>query len=179
MANDIKYLDTDDLTQQNEAFYKAINEGSDLACVLISTSYLDQCLATLLGKYFIVGKTSQRILDHRYGVIGSFSSRNDLAYCLGLISKKIYQNIKIAGDIRNKFAHSHLSLGFADVSKLVDILTFPSVANATRIEDGESKKVSDPFAGFTEPRTRFSIIMALTVSDVILEAVSAEHRAKK
>ncbi len=179
MARDIKFIATDDLNNQNKDFYKSINEGSDLACVLISTSYLDQCLATLLGKHFIVSKTSQNILDPRRGSIGTFSSRNDLAYCLGLISKKIYQNIKTAGDIRNAFAHSHLSLGFGDVSKLVDTLTFPSVISANRVENGKSKKVSDPFSGFTEPRTRFSIIMAMTVSEVMLEAVSTEHRAKK
>ena len=128
----------------------------------------------------MVSKTAQHLLDYR-GAIGALSTRNDLSYCLGLISKKLYQNIKNAGNIRNVFAHSHVSLRFtdADVSKLVENLTFPSILAATKIENGESQEVSDPFGNFTEPRVRFSIIMALTVNEVIAAAMSTDHRPKK
>jgi|GEM_PF-3366672 len=181
MARDVKSIGIDNLSKQSKDFYEAINEGTDLACVLISTSFLDQCLASLLEKYFIVSKTAQHLLDYRYGAIGALSTRNDLSYCLGLISKRLYQNIKDAGNIRNVFAHSHISISFTDtdVSKLVDNLTFPSILAATRIENGESQQVSDPFSNFTEPRLRFSIIMALTVNEVIAAAMSTDHKPKK
>lgn len=181
MARDVKSISMDDLSKQSKDFYEAINEGTDLACVLISTSYLDQCLASLLEKHFTVSDTAQRLLDYRNGAIGSLSTRNDVSYCLGLISKKLYQNIKTAGEIRNVFAHSHISISFTDIniSKLVEKLTFPQILAATRIENGESQQVADSFSNFTEPRIRFSIITTLTVNEVIAAAMSTDHRPKK
>ncbi len=176
MTRNTKPICMDALSEQGKDFYKAINEGSDLACILISTSYLDQCLSSLLSHFFKVGDTSKRILDSMGGAIGTFSVRNDLCYCLGLISKKNYQNIRTSIEIRNEFAHSHILLSFNDVSAFVDKLTFPyDVVQAIRIENGESIEVSSPFSGFTSPRVRFSIIMTLLVNDVIVETMSTRH----
>ncbi|ABQ27423.1 hypothetical protein Gura_3262 [Geotalea uraniireducens Rf4] len=48
------------------------------------------------------------------------------------------------GAIRNIFAHSHLNLSFgdADVTKLVNSLTFPSVLAAVRIQNGNAQHPS-------------------------------------
>jgi len=80
----------EDLSQESQALYDVLNDESDLACVLIATSYLDQTLASLLERYFVEGNTSQRLLDPRGGVLGTFASRADLSYCLGLIPKGLY-----------------------------------------------------------------------------------------
>lgn len=170
------------LSEQSKALCEVINNEPDLACVLISTSFLDQCLASLLEKYFIESSnTVQKLLDARGGTLGTFSSRSDLSYCLGLISKSLYQNLKIVGEIRNTFAHSHLNLSFgdADVAKLVNSLTFPSVLATVRIENGNAHHNSDPFGRFKEPRARFSVIIVLMVNRVLGTGLSTEHRPKQ
>lgn len=67
--------------------HEVINDGSDLACVLISASYLDKCLASMLQQYFIKSSVAKNVLNERGGALGTFSSRTDVSYCLGLITK--------------------------------------------------------------------------------------------
>lgn len=177
----IQILAGETLSEQSKALCDVINNETDLACVLISTSFLDQCLASLFERYFIESDTVPKLLDARGGTLGTFSSRSDLSYCLGLISKSFYQNMKIVGEIRNVFAHSHLSLNFgdADVTRLVNSLTFPSVLAAVRIEEGKAQNTSDPFGHFAAPRIRFSVIIVLMVNRILGTGFSTEHRPKQ
>ena len=75
------------LSGETAAFFEAINNGTDLACVLISTSYLDQCVATMLQKHFVKCSTAEGLLDPQGGAIGVYATRAKLAYCLGLFPK--------------------------------------------------------------------------------------------
>src|SRR5437899_3106263 len=83
--------------------YDVLNNESDLACVLIATSYLDNALATLLKRHLIESSVVNRVLESPRGPLSSFASRSDLAYCLGLISKGLRKNLEIIGQIRNTF----------------------------------------------------------------------------
>jgi DNA-binding MltR family transcriptional regulator len=108
-------LGLDELSADLDALYHTLNEESDLACVLIGTSYLAELLATTLKIQFIEGSTSDRLLDPQRGALGNFATRADLAYCLSLISKSVYQDLSRVAEIRNQFAHKHLSLTFKDL----------------------------------------------------------------
>lgn len=77
-------------SKQSKALYDAVNNEPDLPCVLISTSFLDQCLTSLLERFFIRSNIAKNMLDAGRGVLGSFSSRADLSYCLNLIPKTLY-----------------------------------------------------------------------------------------
>src|SRR5262249_51825332 len=99
------------LSGDNAKFYDAVNAESDMACILLCSSYLDQCLATLLHKFFIEGSTSDSLLKYN-GALGSFATRCNLAYCLGLIGKWSFQNLTNILEIRNVLAHSHLEIDF-------------------------------------------------------------------
>jgi DNA-binding MltR family transcriptional regulator len=136
---DSKILSAETLWKKAEDFYKAINEGSDLACVVISASYLDQCLASLLQKYFIESRISANVLDPKNGHLGTFSSRTDLSYCLGLIPKNLYQNLRVIAKICNAFAHIYPSKRFADpdVVNLCESLTFPRKCKAVTVTGNE------------------------------------------
>jgi DNA-binding MltR family transcriptional regulator len=68
---------------------------------------------------------SNRILLSNTGFAGNLRARLDLAYVLGLINKKDYNNILKILEIRNVFGHEHTIASFASrkISKLCEKLT--------------------------------------------------------
>lgn len=77
-----------------EMSMKEIMDGeTDLSCALLGASLIDLHLKILLEKFFIDGKTSERILSNT-GFAGNLRARTDLAYVLGLINKDNYYNSK-------------------------------------------------------------------------------------
>ena len=63
-----------------------------------------------------------------------------MAYCCGLISKGLFNNIIAIGDIRNRFAHAHLELDFDDelVVGFCNKLRFDTPASFTSTVDGRT-----------------------------------------
>jgi DNA-binding MltR family transcriptional regulator len=90
-----------------------INEGSDLACVVVGAAFLDGALKSLLAKKLLRSTVADKLLDES-SALGNFAARADLAYCLGLVKKEHYQDLNRVSQIRNQFAHKHLQLDFAD-----------------------------------------------------------------
>jgi DNA-binding MltR family transcriptional regulator len=108
-----------------EMSMNAIMDGeNELSCALLGASLIDLHLTMLLEKFFINGKTSERILSNT-GFAGNLRARADLAYVLGLINKKDYNNILKILEIRNVFGHEHTIASFASrkISKLCEKLT--------------------------------------------------------
>jgi DNA-binding MltR family transcriptional regulator len=100
------------LSKDGQSVYDVLNDEPDLSAVLVGTSYVDACLAALLEGFFLKGSTASELLDAK-GALGSFKSRSDACYCLGLINKCLYQELLVIAVIRNLFAHHHLALNFA------------------------------------------------------------------
>ena len=101
-----------ELTEDIQKVYDVLNNESDLACVLIGTSYLSELLGSLVMSQLKKSNVTKNLLKPDRGAIGSFRARADLAYCLDLISKYDYNDLLMIADIRNGFAHKHLSLDF-------------------------------------------------------------------
>ncbi len=134
-------------------------------------------LASLLCKFFIDGKPSAELFDEANGVLGTYSSRAKLAYCLGLIPDALFQNIKQIAKIRNAFAHSHIALDFdnPEVAQLCRKLTVPVVAETVVI--GHPPHLPAFFQALTAtPRGRFTLASINTVSSVIMIALATERR---
>lgn len=107
-------IPTEQLSVETRHLFDVLNNESDLACVVIGAAFIDTALASLLARKFIASSVSDKMLAST-GVLGTFSTRADLAYCLGLIKKKSqYKDILIVGRIRNQFAHNHLKLSFKE-----------------------------------------------------------------
>lgn len=102
----------ENLSKDTQKVYDVLNESSDIACVLIGTSYLAELIASAIKVAFIDSSISEKLLDPQRGAVGGFVTRSDLAYCLGLINKNIYQDLIKIAEIRNMFAHKHLALNF-------------------------------------------------------------------
>ncbi len=103
------------ISDDTQKVFDHLNEGTDLACVLVGASYLDELLANALMESFTnKGDTARRILDPQGGALGSFAIRANLAYCLGLIKKEVHQDLISIAEIRNRFAHIYLGCSFQD-----------------------------------------------------------------
>lgn len=90
-------------------FYQELQSESPRAAVIIAGAFLDAQLRNLLSKYFI---DDSKIVNELLGTennadcpLSSFSSRIKAAYCLGLLSKGLYDDLNMIKKIRNKFAH--------------------------------------------------------------------------
>lgn len=160
------------LRQETQKLYNVLNEAPDFVCVLTSTNYLDQTLAGLLKGYLIKSNTADNLLNPLGGALGSFSSRTDLCYTLGLISKDLYKNLRTMGEIRNKFAHSYFERQLDDneIKDSVESLIFPAMI---------VKKVGDSpnlLEQVMNPRDKFNIIATFMVNRLLLTGLSITKR---
>ncbi|MDK9707298.1 MAG: hypothetical protein OEL83_09625 [Desulforhopalus sp.] len=93
--------------------FRLLFSGNEISCVLIGASMIDKSLEDLLSRYFIKGKTSDKMLSDT-GILGTLRNKADCSYALGLVDKKVYQNIIWALEVRNVFGHHHLKCSFAN-----------------------------------------------------------------
>jgi DNA-binding MltR family transcriptional regulator len=178
----LKIPQIEKLSEESQSLFDVLNNESDLASVLVGTSYLDYTLASLLARYFIESDIAPKLLDLPRGPLSTFSSRADLAYCLGLIPKGLYQNLETIGRIRNAFAHSYLYLKFdhPEIVKLIDPLIFPTVHQSITIdESGERHDDSSPFSRVAQPRDKFNLIVVMMVNRLLLTGLATQHREKE
>jgi hypothetical protein len=168
------------LSEESKHLYGVLNNESDLACVLIASSYLDYALASLLKRHFIKSGLVKKLLDPPRGAISTFAMRSDLAYCLGLIPSGLRQNLATIGDIRNSFAHYYLALTLdsEDIAKLVDALVPPTV-HQTLTVDHSTVTGPQPMHLFGSRRDRFNAIVVMMVNSLLLTGLQTKRREKK
>jgi DNA-binding MltR family transcriptional regulator len=170
----------EELCEESQALFEVMYEEPDMACVLIATSYLEQTLASLLERFFIRSDTAKKLLDSRGGALGNFQSRSDVSYCLGLIPKSLYRNLCVVGEIRNKFAHSYLSLNLDDpeIVPMIESLTFPIFKE---VVTAEGREYNQDFltSRVTAPREKFKLIVVMMVNRLLLTGLSVKRRCRQ
>ena len=170
----MEILDLKNLSEETKRFLEILNSGTDLACVLIGTNFLDVCLHDMLSLSLKKGETTNQILNHNKGFIGSFRNRSDLCYCMDLIDKKIYQDLIKISEIRNEVAHSHIMSVFQkeNISKRCDELNYWKILNSnyTRrlFESNSNKAIRNKFV--------FSILI---IGEKLLLKVRAIEKGNK
>lgn len=130
----------DNLIVDTQKVYDVLNHESDIACVLIGTSYLSELLGSAIRTALRKGNTTENLLTPGKGILGSFKSRVDLAYCLNIISVEDRKDLDIIGNIRNSFAHLHLSFDFKDEEVEAELRNL----NAWKIQTDFNEINSDP-----------------------------------
>ena len=115
----------DELDKQSKRLEKTINLETDIAKVLVATSFIDQILASILYNKFISSSVSNRILSNS-GLLQTYQAKADMAYVTGLINKSMYSNLCKIGEIRNVFAHDHTLMSFdvPDINTLCQKLDY-------------------------------------------------------
>ena len=79
---------------------------------LLAASILDEWLLEIIQSYIIKDKVSKELLLGFGAPLGTFSAKTKIAYSLGLIEKKEYEEINIIRKIRNEFGHSWKDVNF-------------------------------------------------------------------
>jgi DNA-binding MltR family transcriptional regulator len=89
------------------------NVGDDRAIVIIGCSFLETILEHILIEFFPDDEKEVDVLLNYDKSLGTYSNKVRMIYCLGLIRKKVMDDLRLIGKIRNRFAHD-LSVSFED-----------------------------------------------------------------
>lgn len=100
--------ETKDLT----TFLAELQRESDRGLPLVGTAFIDQKLRDTLESLFIEDKVANRLLDDANSPLGTFSSRLDCCYALGLINAYEHSEINLLRKVRNEFAHAKHGISF-------------------------------------------------------------------
>ncbi len=81
------------------------DESNDRALAIVGATFLDTQLEHLVRSFLVDDqKEVDRLLSYDQP-LGSFGNRIRMAYCLGLISRMIMDDLRLVAKIRNRFAH--------------------------------------------------------------------------
>lgn len=101
------------------AFLDHLNNESDRGRVLIAASMLDDLLQQIIRSILIPGKSTDRLTIGFNAPLGTFSSKIEIAFAMGVISEREYKDIVTIKNIRNKFAHN-IAVSFDD-NAIIDL----------------------------------------------------------
>ena len=100
--------DAEDLSK----FPEELKKETDRGLPLVGTVLIDEKLRDTLDAFFIGGKINSKLLNDSNSPLGTFSSRIDICYGLGLIDEFEYKEINYLRKIRNEFAHAKHGISF-------------------------------------------------------------------
>lgn len=140
-------------------FRSSLSPETDRGCALMAAAFLDSELELLIRSCVVDDRgVSDEVLGQAKP-LGTFSSRIDVAYLLGLISLGARRDLHLIRKIRNEFGHVHHPLSFTD----------QAIASRCRELSFSLRDERDP------PRKRF-ISSAVGVLAIIHTAMSNRDR---
>jgi hypothetical protein len=110
--------------QDLSAFLREFQDETDRGAALVGAAVIDHRLQETLRAFMVSEKVASTLLNGGSAPLGSFSSRIDAAFALGLTTEHEYSECHIIRRIRNEFAHRKHGVTFADqkISALCDNL---------------------------------------------------------
>jgi hypothetical protein len=97
--------DIEKIREEHSEFRDSLEHETDRGACLIASSYLEYSLERLIRAKLIDEPKSIDKLFEFSGPLGTFSSRIELGYALGLIGEKAKRDLNFIRKIRNEFAH--------------------------------------------------------------------------
>lgn len=95
-------------------FRTSLTTESDRGCALMAAAYLDSELEKLLNEFFVKNESIKKEMLGNSRPLGTFSSRIDISYLLGLIGPKARRDLHLIRKVRNDFGHVSKPLNFDD-----------------------------------------------------------------
>lgn len=157
------------LAADTEEFFEILNAKSDFAVILIAAGYLDAAVAGLLAKALCDEEVAAKLLESPTAALSGFGARIDVAYAIGLIRPVIRDDLLTVAKIRNRCAHNHLRLNFADaaIRDLVGNLKYLAAMG------GDSPP---SFAAMANtPRSKFTLTVTLISQRLIVDALGTKR----
>lgn len=90
------------------------NTGDDRAIVIIGAAFLETILEHILIEFLPENEKEVENLLGYDKPLGTYGNKTRMLYCLGLIEKAVFYDLKLIAKIRNKFAHN-ISACFEDI----------------------------------------------------------------
>ena len=166
--------------KKSELFEELKSESNDYSCVLLGASYLDELFASLLKEKFINGSdTASKVLNPSGGILGTFLSRIDISYCLGLIDKVIKADCQVIGEIRNIFAHNYFKTTFYnnDIQKKCNDLRHINSVFKEQFFENDKTYTDNELALIA--KNKFIISIVLLTSNLELNIMSIQAKKSK
>ncbi|MCB0343981.1 MAG: hypothetical protein KDD66_02645 [Bdellovibrionales bacterium] len=111
-------MNASDIEKQFEEFERFIDDfvnESERAAVVIGCAKLDSLLLQILSKVLIAPTTADDpFLEGGTAPLGTFSSRINACYRIGLIDAPLSRALHLLRKIRNDFAHESFSISLAE-----------------------------------------------------------------
>lgn len=143
-------------------FRASLSSETDRGSVLMAAAYLDDRLKMLLQKVLVQDKKISKEAFEFNGPLGTFSSRINFAYLLGVLPKNARLDLHNIRNIRNIFAHQAAPLTFEEpkVKSLCGQLTFHGV-----------KSVASPDSKFR--RSVMALLTSIINAEFSVKSISA------
>ena len=99
-----------------EILTKEFEGASDRAAAIVGGAFLDEVLSELLQQFLVPDKKSDEKVFEGAGPLSTFSFRIEMAFRLGLISKRERDTLHTIRSMRNDFAHQLKGISFSSQS---------------------------------------------------------------
>jgi hypothetical protein len=102
--------------EELRAIFGELTTQTDRGAAIVAAAIVEEYLTTVIkGRLILTKAIEERIFSaDRRGFASEFGAKLDLGYCLGIIRKEIYDDLRLIAKIRNRFAHSVDPLRFTD-----------------------------------------------------------------
>lgn len=136
----------EEIVRRRDDFFESLSKESDRGLVLVSASFLEEALESLLRARFSMrhpkSKAYFKKLFGDFRSLYSFSAKLEICYAMDLIGEWMYRDLEIVRKLRNRFAHSVESARFdlPEVVQLTEKLKAADIAVTTITEEKPCKK---------------------------------------
>ena len=101
-------------SQDVNGFLEEFQGETDRATAVLGAAFLDEQIYQLLHAFFVDDDQEKEEMLGVEKPLGSFGARIRLAYCVGLLPREDFEDLKTIKNIRNAFAHKLHGLAFDD-----------------------------------------------------------------
>ncbi|MES9900422.1 MAG: MltR family transcriptional regulator [Sedimenticola sp.] len=128
-----------DQAEDLSKFVDELKRETDRGLPLVGAALIDEKLLETLQSFFCNEKASEKLLNDGSSPLGTFSSRIELCFALGLIDEFEYREISLLRKVRNAFAHAKHGTSF----QTEKIKGFCSTLKSD-LPEGEDYPTNDP-----------------------------------
>lgn len=163
-----------ELSKESQRLYDVLNGESDMSMVIVATSFLDSAIHALLVQFLNRPGTECARNELFNSALGGLRTRATLAFCLGLLSKKTFEDVRTIAGIRNQFAHLHQHVGFdaPEIRERCRKLKWWEVMSFGE-DSAEAPKLSDEQLVMIA-RNQFKLSALMAFNRIVLDAMSVE-----
>jgi len=124
MGKKLPPITSEEIIRRRDELFKALSKESDRGVVLISASFLEEAIESLIRARFSARYLkSKNFFDSLFNTdrpLYSFSAKIKICYAMDLIGGWIYRNLEIIRKLRNRFAHG-VELARFDLPEVVQL----------------------------------------------------------